>query len=218
MYLNKKITNEYSIPVLIASRDNLIKKLEQKTRFSDIKLYGTILLILLISTFLFFMNAKRKLYKKRFEALIKKDEETAEEKATTLKIQKEKAREINIPEEVVKKILKGLDDFEKNKGFLETALSINQLAKNLETNPNYLSKTINHFKKLSFSQYMNHLRIDYCVQQLKKNPLYRKFTIKAIAHEFGFNTSESFSKAFYAKNGIKSSFFIKNIEDYKSDS
>ena len=40
----------------------------------------------------------------------------------------------------------------------------------------------------------------------------RKYTIKAIAGEFGFNTSESFSKAFYKKHGIYPSYFLSRLE------
>ena len=37
-------------------------------------------------------------------------------------------------------------------------------------------------------------------------------TIKAIANEMGFNTTEAFSKSFYKSTGIYPSFFIKQLE------
>ncbi len=35
----------------------------------------------------------------------------------------------------------------------------------------------------------------------------------AIAEEAGFNTAESFSKAFFKKTGIKPSYFIKELTE-----
>ncbi|NVK53168.1 MAG: AraC family transcriptional regulator, partial [Flavobacteriaceae bacterium] len=40
---------------------------------------------------------------------------------------------------------------------------------------------------------------------------FRKYSVKAIAHEVGFNTAESFSKAFFKFAGIKPSYFIKEL-------
>ncbi|QTD36723.1 AraC family transcriptional regulator [Polaribacter batillariae] len=86
-------------------------------------------------------------------------------------------------------------------------------AKDLNSNTNYLSKIINHYKGLSFSNYLNTLRINFIISELKVNSLYRKFTIKAIAEEAGFNNPESFSKAFYKITNVKPSFFMKQLEE-----
>ncbi|MDE1205393.1 helix-turn-helix domain-containing protein [Tenacibaculum sp. LAR 2:5] len=77
---------------------------------------------------------------------------------------------------------------------------------------NYLSKIINHFKKESFSNYLNNLRIEYIVHRLKEDKVLRKFTIRTIADEAGFNNAESFSKAFFKAKGIKPSYFLKELE------
>ena len=113
---------------------------------------------------------------------------------------------------MITKILTSLENFEKDKEFLNSKISIAGLAKSIGTNPNYLSKTVNHFKKMSFSQYINTLRIAHAIDSLKSDPMYRKYTLKAIAAEFGFNNTESFSKAFYKETGIKPSFFMKSLE------
>jgi AraC-like DNA-binding protein len=45
----------------------------------------------------------------------------------------------------------------------------------------------------------------------------QKFTIKAIANEFGYNSAETFSNAFYKQVKIKPSYFIKELRKAKSD-
>jgi AraC-like DNA-binding protein len=86
-----------------------------------------------------------------------------------------------------------------------------------DSNSSYVSKVINHFKQKSFSQYINDLRIDFVVEQLKTNKTWRKYTIQALANEIGFSSPDSFTRAFYKKTGIKTSYFLKNLSNYKSD-
>ncbi|CAM1363503.1 helix-turn-helix domain-containing protein [Tenacibaculum xiamenense] len=86
------------------------------------------------------------------------------------------------------------------------------MASKFDTNASYLSKVVNHYKQTSFSNYINQLRIEYCIEQLKNNKLWRKYTIKAIANEVGFNKAESFSKAFYKYTELRPSYFIKELK------
>ena len=113
---------------------------------------------------------------------------------------------------VVKNILDKLHKFEENKEFLNLNITIISLAKKLKTNSKYLSIVINTCKGKSFILYINELRIDYVVNKLKENEKFRKYKIKSIASEIGFNTSETFSKTFYLKVGVYPSHFIKKLE------
>lgn len=82
----------------------------------------------------------------------------------------------------------------------------------METNPKYLSQVINFYEQKSFSTYIRDLRIQYAVKELKANPILRKYSIQSIAEELGFNSPQSFSKAFYKKTGIYPSYFIRELE------
>jgi AraC-like DNA-binding protein len=42
--------------------------------------------------------------------------------------------------------------------------------------------------------------------------LYLTLNMEGIAKEVGFNTAESFSKAFYKRTGMKPSFFINELK------
>ncbi|MEP0265018.1 helix-turn-helix domain-containing protein [Dokdonia sp.] len=215
LYLNKKIVYDYDIPVILANNQKNIDSIEAKKKRTTIFAYCLLIIIASILIILFYLNKKRKLYKKRFEELINKKGSALTDIKTTKDEIFLKKSELSIPEEVIAKILSELENFEKEKDYLNSKISISLLAKTIGTNPNYLSKTVNHFKKMSFSQYINMLRIEHSVGSLKSDTIYRKYTLKAIAAEFGFNNTESFSKAFYKETGIKPSYFIKNLE--KSD-
>ena len=41
--------------------------------------------------------------------------------------------------------------------------------------------------------------------------MYKKYTIKAISSEVGFNNVQSFAKAFHNSKGINPSYFIKEL-------
>ncbi|WP_299108877.1 helix-turn-helix domain-containing protein [uncultured Tenacibaculum sp.] len=120
--------------------------------------------------------------------------------------------EIHISQEVVDSILKGLEDFENEKQYTLQSITLNSLAKKLNTNTNYLSKVVNHYKEMSYTNYLNTLRINNIVEELYSNPKIRKFTIKAIAQEAGYSNSDSFSKVFYKLKGENPSEFIKKLK------
>lgn len=123
-----------------------------------------------------------------------------------------KDKSLNIPEEIIVGILKGLEKFEHHKEYCSQNVTLSSLASELNTNTNYLSKVINYYKKMSFSNYINTLRIQNIILQFEENPIIRKFTIKAIALEAGFNSSDSFSKAFFKMKGMNPSEYIKKMD------
>ena len=112
---------------------------------------------------------------------------------------------------MISDILKKLEIFESEHTFIKNGITLNKLSKDFNTNTAYLSKIINHYKKESFSSYLNNLRIDFVIKELKNNKQFRSYTILAISKEIGFNNPESFSKAFYKKTGIYPSYFIKEL-------
>ena len=121
--------------------------------------------------------------------------------------------EISISKEIVDSVLSGLVSFEEKREYTSQKITLNTLAKKLNTNSSYLSKIINYHKEGSFSNYLNRLRIDNIIEQLKSHSKIRKFTIKAIAQEAGYSNSDSFSKAFFKLKGIRPSDFIKQLEE-----
>jgi len=122
-----------------------------------------------------------------------------------------KVKPIGISKEIVEAVLLKLNAFEQNKGFLSTKVSLSSLSKSLETNSSYLSKIINHTQGKTFKNYLNDLRVQYAHETLKIDPQQRKYTIEAIAFDFGFKSAENFSKKFKAAYGLYPSKFMRGL-------
>ncbi|NAS32830.1 helix-turn-helix domain-containing protein [Flavobacteriaceae bacterium R38] len=211
-YLKSTLLKKYDAPKLIEEKEALIAKLESKDHNKSKVVYilsGFILILLLM---LYYYYRKKQAYKKRFEKLINNDN------SSNLKTTPSKSalkKELQIPDNIIAEILKKIENFEKEKQFLDNSITLNSLAKKLRTNSAYLSKIINHYKNKNFSTYLSDLRIGYTIQALKEQPKLREYTIKAIAFEVGFKNSESFTTAFYKQTKIYPSYFIKELQKRK---
>src|SRR5690554_1116481 len=206
-YSETEIVNKYDIPKLKDEKNKLEQTIEKNKKKRTLLYYVIIIIIVVLIYFIIKFYRNQILYKKRYLKIISANEKDySENKNKANKLQK-----ISIPEDVVEDILAKLDLFELNKGFLEKGITLNSISKELETNSSYLSKIVNAYKEVSFSNYLNKLRIAYAIDQLKKDSKFRNYTISAIAQEVGFNTAESFSKAYFKEKGIYPSYFIKQL-------
>ncbi len=214
-YLARHINEQYSKPNLILEKQQIIETLEKNNVTKIIVLINLLISLIILIFVLIRNNKKQKLYKKRFQELLenKNSQEVSVSKDQKVKTNQEnKPKDIGISEIIVNDILKNLVKFEENNDFLQSNISVSSLSKRFKTNSKYLSKVINVHKNKSFSNYVNELRINYVVEELKINTKFRKYTIRAIANEIGFNTTEAFSKSFFKTTGIYPSFFMKQLE------
>jgi AraC-like DNA-binding protein len=150
-------------------------------------------------------HRRQKKYQTILENLLKKTGNNSISKG------KSTPRVIPVSKEILEVILLKLNAFEQQKGYLSTNINLNSLSKILGTNSSYLSKIINHTKDKTFKNYLNDLRIENALEELKNNPQNKKFTIEAIAFDFGFKSAESFSKKFKSAYGMYPSKFMKNL-------
>lgn len=206
--LNTDILINYDIPKFKAERDHLKEIITNQTKKKNHAYLITITVFIFSTLIGYYLYSRQKLYKKRFEEILK-DKNTISN--STDKTPRSKKEELNISKTIIDDILIKLEKFESSKEYTRTGVTLNSLSMELKTNSSYLSKIINHYKDKSFSQYINHHRINYITSELKTRNELRKYTIAAIANEAGFNNAESFSKAFYKENGIYPSFFIKKL-------
>ncbi|GAA4273658.1 helix-turn-helix domain-containing protein [Aquimarina gracilis] len=208
--LNIDIYQKYDSQKLISEKNKLLGNIKKQKKRSIVVSIILGIVILGFAFFLYRNYSKRLYYKKKFEALINDqsiDKGLETEKPTNL------SKSIDLPEEIIEDILEKIKTFEEKNKFIDSKLTLTKLAKKFGTNSTYLSKIINHYKGQNFANYINDLRIDYAIEQLKTNPNYRKYTLKSIGEEIGFNNIQSFSKAFYKKTGIKPSFFLKELDN-----
>ena len=208
--LNETLVKKYDTPLLLSEKEKIIEKLKTSEKKASYTIIGLVLLILVVViSFIWIFKKQKKSNKKLLNI------QPIENKIILNKINKQnKNKEINnISKEVIKNVLKDLKQFEANNDFLENNLTLSLLSKKINTNSNFLSKIINTHKNMNFSSYISNLRIEYCLEKLKSDSKFRKYSITAIAFEIGFNNVESFSKAFYKTENMYPSTFIKELKN-----
>lgn len=209
-YIYPKINKEYDTPRLLEKKSNVIKELKGQNS----KSFLWIVLLVIIVFFLIYAIVQNRKKQQRYKERFKKLREDKAKVTTPLK-EKQQQDITGIKEDIVNHILKELQKFEADKQFLKIGIKADDLAKSFNTNIKYVSKVINVYKKQNLSGYINELRIEYIMERLETEDRLRKYTIKALAREAGFNTGESFSKAFFKKNEIYPSFYLKELNKVK---
>ena len=202
-FLEPKLVYEMDAAKLVEKKEDIIIELNKTHSKDQMGLLIIALLLLLVSGVAIFYYRQKVIFKRRFESLMKKTEKT--------KVNASEKKSIDISPTIVEDILHRLKKFELSKDFLTTDITLNSLAKEFQTNSSYLSRVLNHHREMSFSQYLNGLRVGHALNELKTNPTYRKYTIEAIAMECGYKNAASFSRAFYKITGIYPSFFINQL-------
>ena len=183
------------------------KLLQKKTSLKNKKnlrrtyLYLAGLLVLFIGTLKYFLKKDKK-------AIIESDLISGQQKKF-LAIQK---KTHIIDSKLEQKILKGLNNLEKENYYLKTSFNLNNLAVKLKTNTSYVSQTINKTKGKTFKQYYTSLRIEYLIKQFEEDKNYRKYTIEYVGQLIGYTNASAFSRAFKKHKGITPSEFIKKLE------
>ncbi len=206
--INNTIKRDYEIPRLLEEKSEIIKEIQLKENKSKIYIYLLMILVAVLLLIIIWYSKKQNVYKKKFVKLMDEQQHQEQQKVKD-------NNELNIPKDIVQNVINNLIELEKNKFYLDRNVNLQDLSKQLETNSNYLSKIINHYKGRNFSTYINELRINEAIERLKKDKQFQKYTIQAIAHESGFKSHQSFSKSFYKIKGITPSYFLKELQKVK---
>lgn len=120
---------------------------------------------------------------------------------------------INIDEEKEQEILEKLAALEKKLYYLKPDFTQQNVAKKIKTNTTYLSYIVNKKFNKTFSEYSNELKINYAINEMISNPVYRKYSTQAIAESVGFKNAVSFTKSFNKRTGVTPVQFIKRLEN-----
>lgn len=97
---------------------------------------------------------------------------------------------------------------EKEKLFLDSHITIAQLAQKMGINRNYISETIVRSKHGSFYSLINSYRLAYAQKMLQQNP---KLKIEHVAIDSGFSSASVFSQVFKRNSGVPPSTFVKAL-------
>ncbi len=184
-------------------------KIKQTRKTRDIFLFSLILAFILLSIIFNLLKRKNKIYKilvKRFNELKEKENEL---KIVKKQLNYSENRESAFTDEKKEELLSKIEnEFEINKIYKEN-ISLQKLAEKLNTNTSYLSGIINNIYKTSFSDFLNHYRIQEAVD-LFNNPDFINYSTEAIGKESGFNSDKTFVRAFKKHIGVTPSYFRKN--------
>jgi AraC-like DNA-binding protein len=123
----------------------------------------------------------------------------------------------NIASKTEKALLKKLELFEKNKGFIKKDVNLTSLAKQFETNTKYLSEIIKTYRQKQFNNYLNELRINYIVDRLQNEPKYINTKISYLASDCGFTSHSTFTTIFTQIMNESPSVFMKRIKEEKKN-
>jgi len=204
-YFEPENIKRIETPQLLYQKEVIISRLKSKNRWFKTVNWLIGIFFMGSLTLAFYYFNRQRVFKKRFKVLQrnKKDEVQINNGNSFDKL--------GISSKVVEHIMSNLDLFEDQKQYLEKDMSLQDLAKKFHTNSNYLSRVINLKMEKNFSQYIHDLRIEYSMNELLSNSRFRNYTIKAIAEDCGYTNAESYSRAFYKKNGIYPSYYIKKL-------
>lgn len=180
------------------SKDNLI-------------LYVSIAFVCMVIFGIVFFQHTRLKNKRRFNSILKE----IQNKDKTVPSIQTKANfsksNVDIKPETIAKILDGLQKLESKHYFLKSECNSANVAKKLKTNTTYLSKVITTQYQTNFNTYINDLRINYALERLKNDSLFRSYSIQSISEELGYKSPDSFTKYFKKSTGLLPSYFIKKL-------
>ncbi len=97
----------------------------------------------------------------------------------------------------------------REKPYLRSDLTINEVAGTLEINRTYLSEAINKVYGSSFTTYINELRVRDAVK-LISDPTSDQYTVDAWAKMTGFSNRKTFHNVFVRTTGLTPSEFRRN--------
>jgi AraC-like DNA-binding protein len=103
-----------------------------------------------------------------------------------------------------------LNYMDEGKPYLESKITLPQLAEKLNTNSNYLSQAINEKLKMNFYDFINKYRVEEFKERLKSRNA-ANFTLFGHASDCGFSSKSSFNEVFKKITGITPSQYQASL-------
>lgn len=111
-------------------------------------------------------------------------------KVSQMEVPNDGSRLDNVYRELYERIV---ELFEKDRPYLDSELTINDIVKVIYSNKVYISRAISQFTGRNFCQFVNYYRIIYAVEAFRLNP---ELKVVEMASMSGFNSAVSFNMAF----------------------
>jgi AraC-like DNA-binding protein/tetratricopeptide (TPR) repeat protein len=219
-YITTTISKKYDIQKIVAGKQAVISSLSNDKK-TAITVTILLLLLLIVLGLLYYKNNKRKQkelleQKLLFEAYKEKQAKIKNEKEIEKQEVIEKAKKLkasDLDEKIVTYILNCFEVFEKDKLFLNKDCTLQSLAGLWNTNHSYLSRVLNDIKNVSFTQYINSLRIEYIIKKLETEKFFLDYSIQTLSDSSGFNNTQTFARAFKDYTNMNPSDFINHLKN-----
>jgi len=169
-----------------------------KSNIKSSKLDFSIFIFFLIDAlglFLFLYLEKRRAYKK----LVRKNIEWANRTDNMRTCIDKDIDDLDTKEQQI--LSKLIHLFTKEKVYLNSEISINDISKQLGTNRTALSKIINTYFKKTFPSLLNEYRINDAIKLLMDNKS-KNYKMEAISEMCGYNNRQVFHSAFKRETGV----------------
>jgi tetratricopeptide (TPR) repeat protein len=204
--LSLKLVKEYDTPLLLKEKEQIALKMQNK---NNIFMVVVSLLVIASAVLAVKYNQSKKQFKQKFNAIMNNESLDNYPKKEP---KENNSEELNIHPDVITRILKKLDHFEKTNRYIEKDMNLNKIAMYLGTNTKYASKIIVIYRNKKTIDYISDLKIDYLVKLLKEERKYCNYTTQALGELVGFGSTQSFTKAFKDRTGLAPSYFINEIK------
>jgi|LakMenEpi03Aug12_release.lakeMendotaPanAssembly.Ray.scaffolds.fasta_scaffold161472_1 AraC-like DNA-binding protein len=109
-------------------------------------------------------------------------------------------------------ILKIQNLFETELIFLNPDLKIINISERLGLSASQISSSIKQAHGQSFPEFVNSCRLTYLKDELKHNPIWKKYTTEALAFESGFKNRQTFHFACKSIYGLSAADFLLKIK------
>ena len=138
--------------------------------------------------------------------------------STEVIIEEKPMNNLSISSKTENDLLRKLELFEKNKGFIKKDVNLASLSKQFETNTKYLSEIIKTHRQKQFNSYLNELRVNYIVNRLQNEPKYINTKVSYLASDCGFASHSTFTTTFTQIMNESPSAFVKRIKEEQKKS
>lgn len=210
--ITKTMHRELDTKKLEAERERLKSVLQNKQKTYGILLGLFAVGLLGIMAYAYQQRMAKKRLKNKFDELVKQINTKALVKENPPIVSNELGN--NRPPIAVKateaRLLRELAQFENEKGYLKP-VKLEELAQQWGTNRSTLSALINTHKG-SFNTYLNKLRIEQLMIDLKNQKELRRLSLTQLANQYGFANAKSLAIQFKAQTDLPPMYFIQQLE------
>jgi len=165
--------------------------------FSQFTWVGDIFIILLISAIAIFQWRKPDLFKTHIPndtPYISQGSDTLKEKPSPKIDDKTRYGEARLPDDLLKIVASQANDLmNKQKLYLDSQLTLNELSNKLGISTHQLSQVINLFEGKNFYQWVNQYRVNEVISMLTQSP---QAKVLDVALACGFSSKSSFNSVF----------------------